>query len=59
MCDDLARILATVHYYHHGAAEGRDPGPCFSTRQYLEAHALPPGTNPIIHYTLNHRHQPA
>jgi FkbM family methyltransferase len=50
---------AAVHYYHHGAAEGRDPGPCFSTRQYLEAHALPSGTNPIIHYTLNHSHEPA
>jgi FkbM family methyltransferase len=50
---------AASHYYHHGAAEGRDPGPYFSTRQYLEAHALPPGINPIIHYTLNHSHQPA
>ena len=50
---------AASHYYHHGAAEERDPGPYFSTRQYLEAHALPPGTNPIIHYTLNHSRQPA
>jgi FkbM family methyltransferase len=47
---------AAMHYYHHGAAEQRDPGPYFSTRQYLEAHALPPGTNPIIHYALNHPH---
>jgi FkbM family methyltransferase len=50
---------AAMHYYHHGAAEGRDPGPYFSTRQYLKAHALPPGTNPIIHYALNHPHQAA
>ena len=50
---------AASHYYHHGAAEGRDPGPYFSTRQYSEAHALPAGTNPIIHYTHNHPRRPA
>jgi FkbM family methyltransferase len=50
---------AASHYYHHGAAEGRDPGPYFSTRQYLEAHGLPAGTNPIIHYTHNHPRRPA
>jgi FkbM family methyltransferase len=47
---------AAMHYYRYGAAEQRDPGPYFSTRQYLEAHALPPGTNPIIHYAFNHPH---
>jgi FkbM family methyltransferase len=50
---------AAMHYYRYGAAEQRDPGPYFSTRQYLEAHALPAGTNPIIHYALNHPNQPA
>jgi hypothetical protein len=50
---------AAMHYYRYGAAEGRDPGPYFSTRQYLEVHALPPGSNPIIHYALNHPRQPA
>jgi hypothetical protein len=40
-------------------AERRDPGPCFSTRQYLEAHALPLGTNSTIHYRFNRPHQPA
>jgi FkbM family methyltransferase len=53
---DVANALpdAASHYYYFGAAEGRDPGPCFSARQYLDAHALPLGINPILHYTSNH-----
>lgn len=40
------------HYLRHGAAEGRDPGPRFSTRQYLERYAdvARVGINPLLHY---------
>lgn len=40
------------HFLLHGAAEGRDPGPFFSTEAYLRAVAkiLPPGQNPLLHY---------
>jgi hypothetical protein len=40
------------HYYHHGAAERRDPGPYFSTDFYLATNedvALS-GINPLLHY---------
>lgn len=40
------------HYLSNGAAEGRDPGPSFSTRGYLaqnpDVAAL--GLNPLLHY---------
>jgi GT2 family glycosyltransferase len=44
-----------LHYFLHGAAEGRDPGPRFSTSGYLagnpdvERH----GMNPLLHYLLH------
>lgn len=40
------------HYLRHGAAEGRDPGPGFSTRDYLDRYAdvAASGLNPFLHY---------
>jgi glycosyltransferase involved in cell wall biosynthesis len=40
------------HFLLHGAEEGRDPGPFFSTQAYVLATArfLPPGQNPLLHY---------
>ncbi len=42
----------SAHYYHHGAAEGRDPGPYFSTAYYLAHHpdVAQSGLNPLLHY---------
>lgn len=39
------------HYVSVGAAEGRDPGPRFSTRDYMERHpdVARAGTNPLLH----------
>lgn len=43
------------HYLLHGAAEGRDPGPDFSTAYYLrEAPDVEAaGTNPLVHFLLH------
>ncbi len=40
------------HYLRHGAREGRDPGPRFSTSGYLGAHpdVAAAGLNPLVHY---------
>ena len=39
------------HYLEVGGIEGRDPGPLFSTRKYLDLMSLAPGqTNPLLHY---------
>ncbi len=41
-----------LHYLAHGAAEGRDPGPWFSTRRYLDDHpdvALA-DVNALVHF---------
>ncbi len=46
-----------LHYFLHGASEGRNPGPFFSTKDYLEQNpevaAL--GLNPLLHYELHGR----
>lgn len=41
-----------MHYVTHGAREGRDPGPRFSTSAYLERYpdVAASGLNPLIHY---------
>jgi GT2 family glycosyltransferase len=41
-----------LHYLVHGANEGRDPGPEFSTSWYLQHNpdVLEAGTNPLVHY---------
>ena len=43
---------AVEDYASHGAAAGRDPNPCFSTRHYLEANpdVRATGMNPLLHY---------
>lgn len=40
------------HYLLHGAAEGRNPGPDFSTHQYLFDHpdVADSGENPLLHF---------
>jgi GT2 family glycosyltransferase len=40
------------HYLVHGAAEGRDPGPWFSTSDYLSRYpdVAASGMNPLVHY---------
>lgn len=42
-----------VHFYQHGAAEGRDPHPLFSTSWYLEQHPeLRSGTENVLEHYL-------
>ncbi len=43
---------AAEHYFRHGAAEGRDPGPDFVTAFYLAAapDAARSGANPLLHF---------
>ena len=42
---------AVEHYFLHGAREGRDPGPYFSTRDYQAKHpeTSANGQNPLLH----------
>lgn len=42
------------HYLRHGAAEGRDPGPDFSTDYYLRnaTDVAERGMNPLVHFVL-------
>lgn len=46
-----SKMPPIVHYLKHGAAEGRDPSPQFSTRAYLWRHPLidPNEENPLVH----------
>jgi hypothetical protein len=48
----LAGTDPALHYYETGAAEGRDPGPAFSTSFYLARHpdVAASGVNPLLHY---------
>lgn len=43
---------AAKHYLLWGAAEGRDPGPRFSTAHYLKLYpdVKASGVNPLVHY---------
>ena len=45
------------HYAGFGALEGRDPGPWFSTAQYLRCNAdvAAAGVNPLVHYEVHGR----
>jgi hypothetical protein len=51
---DVARsgVNPAQHYLRHGADEGRDPGPRFSTSKYLQQHpdVAGAGMNPLLHY---------
>jgi len=44
-----------IHYLDHGASEGRDPGPGFSTSYYLEVNrdVADAGMNPLHHFLLH------
>lgn len=47
------------HYLRVGAAEGRDPGPRFSSRDYLERNpdVARAGLNPLLHYLRRGAHE--
>src|SRR5258708_7058553 len=47
-----AELNPAAHYLASGAAEGRDPGPRFSTRTYLRRNrdVAAAGVNPLLHY---------
>lgn len=46
-----AQVDPITHYLAHGAKEGRDPNPIFSSQYYSE-HYMPrsSGNNPLLHY---------
>jgi hypothetical protein len=50
-----------LHYVRHGAAEGFDPGPRFSTTGYLSSHpkAAKAGVNPLLHYLRRRNRRPS
>jgi GT2 family glycosyltransferase/glycosyltransferase involved in cell wall biosynthesis len=47
-----SKMDPALHYLLHGAAEGRDPGPDFSTADYLLRYpdVAEVGLNPLVHY---------
>lgn len=49
----LAGINPIRHYIRHGASEGRDPSPSFSTKGYLDTYSdvANSGINPLLHFT--------
>ena len=50
---------AALHYFRTGAQDGRDPGPTFSTRDYMALNLGPAesGLNPLVHFELIGRAQ--
>ncbi|WP_454692321.1 glycosyltransferase family 4 protein [Achromobacter aloeverae] len=52
---DIGSMPPVVHYVRHGAQEGRDPSPSFSTTWYLNTNAdvKASGVNPLLHF-INH-----
>lgn len=50
----MAGVEPARHYLLHGAREGLDPGPFFSTRIYLEGNpdVAEAGVNALAHYEL-------
>jgi hypothetical protein len=50
---------AALHYLLHGAAEGRDPGPFFSTTGYLTRYPeiAAANINPLLHYETQGRRE--
>lgn len=50
-----AGLDPATHYLERGPAEGKDPGPRFSTRWYLSEHpdVAASGGNPLVHYLRN------
>ena len=51
------QIDAALHYLLHGGAEDRDPGPWFSTRQYLNNNpdVASAGANALLHFIRHGR----
>lgn len=49
-----AEFDPVVHYLRHGAAEGRDPGPHFSTQDYIRRYpaVAKSGINPLYHFIV-------
>lgn len=47
-----AEVDPALHFVRHGGAEGRDPGPGFSTRFYLSSNpdVAASGINALVHY---------
>lgn len=45
-------LSAALHYLRHGAAEGKDPGPEFSTNHYIAGHPqiVRTGANPLLNH---------
>ena len=50
---------AALHYLLHGGAEGRDPGPFFSTEAYLARYPdiAAASLNPLLHYEAHGRRE--
>jgi hypothetical protein len=48
-----------THYFLHGSVEGRNPGPFFSTTEYLKCNpdVAAAGINPVLHYELYGRRE--
>jgi hypothetical protein len=48
-----------LHYLLHGALEGRNPGPNFSTKEYLDQNpcVAASGINALVHYELSGREE--
>jgi hypothetical protein len=57
----VAGLDPVRHYLRAGVAEGRDPGPQFSTRDYLERNpdVARAGINPLLHYLRRADGEPA
>lgn len=44
-------MSASLHYLRHGAREGKNPGPSFDTRAYVESHPeITADDNPLVHF---------
>jgi len=50
-------LSPALHYLRFGVAEGRDPGPEFSTKNYLARHPLlvRTNTNPLLNHLRTHQ----
>lgn len=46
----MADTPPALHYLEGGGAEGRDPGPRFSSSAYAHVHGTAPGTPPLLHH---------
>jgi len=53
-------IEPALHFLRYGVVEGRNPGPDFDVRDYLEEHpdVRSTGENPVIHAMATHRPGP-